>query len=112
MYNLGDRIRIYTETPFSLTGGADVDPAVVTVRTKNPDDEVAVWVYGEADGKVVRDATGDYHYLVNGDVWPGNGITALRGLMWSVILWVLVKGRSELGHPSPNDVRYVAAPPD
>lgn len=58
-YEIGDRVRISTETPFQSAAGVAFDPDVVKFQVKAPGTATVTYTYG-TDTNVTRSATGDY----------------------------------------------------
>ena len=64
-YDIGDRAKIYTSTPFyDVDNAVDVDPTTVTFTVKTPAGVSTDYVYG-VDAAVKREATGDYYMEIN-----------------------------------------------
>lgn len=59
MYEVGDRVRLRTSTPFQDGEGEAFDPQVVYFEVKEPGEETATYTYDEHDN-VSRLAAGDY----------------------------------------------------
>jgi hypothetical protein len=59
VHDLGDLVRV-SGTFSDADSGDAIDPDVVKVSIKSPDDTVTTYVYG-VDTEVVKDATGEYH---------------------------------------------------
>lgn len=58
-YEIGDRVRIRTTTPFQDTAGDAFDPDTVTFSVKTPGTAAVDYVYG-TDANVTKLATGDF----------------------------------------------------
>ena len=58
-YEIGDRVRIRTSTPFQDAAGTAFDPDVVTFEVRSPGGSTVSYVYG-TDDEVTKIATGDY----------------------------------------------------
>lgn len=58
-YEIGDRVRIRTTTPFQSAAGVAFDPDVVEFEVKEPGEATVTYVYG-TDANVTRLATGDF----------------------------------------------------
>lgn len=70
-YEVGDRVRVRTSTPFQDAAGAAFDPDVVTFEVKDPAGTTVDYIYG-TDDEVSKIATGDYACDVDVDtagVW-------------------------------------------
>lgn len=66
-HDLGDLVRVYTETPFTNADtDAAIDPDVVKVSVRDPAGDVTTYVYG-TDDEVVRNGTGDYEMNIDAD---------------------------------------------
>jgi hypothetical protein len=65
-YDVGDRVRLYTSTPFQDAAGAAFDPDVVTVLVKDPAGTVTSYVY-DTDPEVVRLDTGEYELEIDAE---------------------------------------------
>ena len=64
-YDIGDRAKIYTATPFyDVDSEIDVDPDVVTFTVKTPAGVSTAYVYGVGVA-VVRETTGDYYMEID-----------------------------------------------
>lgn len=72
VHDLGDLVRVYTETPFTdAESGDHIDPDAVNVSVRDPEGEVTTYVYG-TDDEVVRNGTGDYEMNIDANaagVW-------------------------------------------
>ena len=84
-YDLGDRVKVYTSTPFATAAGVDIDPTTVTITIKTPAGVSTAYVY-ITDPEVVRVTTGDYYMLLNASQegeWPYRiaGLDALGNYM-------------------------------
>jgi hypothetical protein len=77
VYDIGDRVKVYTSTPFTDSDGVIVDPDIVTFRIKEPDGTVTPYVYDD-DPEVVKDGVGIYYILVNVDA-HGNWYYRIEG---------------------------------
>lgn len=66
-YEVGDRIRISTSTPFQDIDAVDIDPDVVTFTVKNPNGTSTDYIYG-TDGEVTKAGTGDYDCDIDVDI--------------------------------------------
>jgi hypothetical protein len=89
-YEVGDRIRIRTTTPFADAAGTEFDPQVVSFEVKEPGEDTAAYVYGD-DANVTKIATGDYacaidvntvgawQYYVKGETGDGENRGAAQG---------------------------------
>jgi len=82
MYYVGDKPRL---TVTFTSGGVPVDPDALTVKVRNPANEVTTYVYG-VDAEVVRDSIGVYHVDVSVDRsgtwrhrWEGTGSNQAAG---------------------------------
>lgn len=58
-YQVGDRIRVSTSTPFTDIDSVAIDPDVVTFEIKSSDGTTASYVYN-THSNVTKIATGDY----------------------------------------------------
>ncbi|NJN54490.1 MAG: hypothetical protein HC804_06895 [Anaerolineae bacterium] len=76
-YEIGDRVRISTATPFQSTAGVAFDPDVVTFEVKEPGQDTVAYVYG-TDDNVTKLATGDYACDVDVDT-PGTWYYHITG---------------------------------
>jgi len=64
-YDIGDRAKIYTSTPFyDVDNAIDVDPTTVTFTVKTPAGVSTDYVY-DIDPEVVKAGTGDYYMEIN-----------------------------------------------
>ena len=85
-YNLGDRVKVYTSTPFyDVAGEVDIDPTTVTFTITTPAGVSTAYVYG-VDAIVLRAATGDYSMLLNANAagewhYKGTGVDASGNYM-------------------------------
>jgi hypothetical protein len=91
-YDVGDRVRVYTETPFqdAATPPVPFDPDVVTVLVRAPGGTVTAYEYG-ADPEVVKldvgeyeleldvEAAGEYRYRFQGETSGGENQGASEG---------------------------------
>lgn len=59
LYEIGDRVRIRTTTPFQDTSEVAFDPQVVKFQVKEPGQDTVTYTYGSA-ANVTKLATGDY----------------------------------------------------
>lgn len=66
MYDVGDRVRIYTSSAFSDEDGTAVDPDIVTFVVEDPSYNEVSYIYG-VDADVSRDGVGLYSLYVNVD---------------------------------------------
>lgn len=66
IYEVGDRIRISTSTPFTDVDSVAIDPDTITFEVKNPAGTTTSYVYG-TDANVTKAATGDYDCDVDVD---------------------------------------------
>ena len=63
VYEIGDRVRVQTDTPFQNVAGTALDPDTVTFEIKAPAVATSQYVYdqdGSQDAAITRLATGDY----------------------------------------------------
>lgn len=58
-YEIGDRVRITTSTPFADAAGTEFDPENVEFEVKEPGEDTVTYVYG-VDANVTKIGTGDY----------------------------------------------------
>ena len=64
-YDIGDRAKIYTSTPFyDVDNEVDIDPDVVTFTVTTPAGVSTDYVY-DTDPEVFRAGTGDYYMEIN-----------------------------------------------
>lgn len=64
-HDLGDLVRVEATFTDSVLGTA-VDPDVVKLSVKSPDDVVTTYVY-LTDAEIVKDAVGEYHADIDVD---------------------------------------------
>lgn len=89
-YEVGDRVRIRTSTPFQDINGTAFDPASVKFEVKAPDVATVIYTYN-VSSNVAKIATGDYacdidvdtagvwHYYIIGETAGGENRGADQG---------------------------------
>lgn len=88
-YEIGQRIRVYTQEPFSVSGVA-TDPTDINLQIRKPDGTITIYDY--ALGEIIRDGAGNYHKDIDIDMdgswyyrWVGTGTVVAANENWFLV---------------------------
>ena len=88
-YEIGQRVRISTASPFSVAGVA-TDPTTITLQVRKPDGTITSYTY--ALSEITRDSAGTYHKDIDIDAegnwyyrWIGTGTVVAADENWFTV---------------------------